>query len=112
MVALSEFQFRFFGERSVRVAFASLLCGATLLIAMFEGAASAADRPKYKDPHAAINERVEDLLARMTLEEKVAQMRAIWENKTEVFDSRLELDAAKMARLYPDGVGQFARPND
>ncbi|EEB95469.1 hypothetical protein MPER_05559, partial [Moniliophthora perniciosa FA553] len=30
--------------------------------------------PTYKNPQAAIEDRVEDLLARMTLEEKVAQL--------------------------------------
>lgn len=35
-----------------------------------------ADRslPIYKNPHAAIEDRVNDLLPRMTVEEKVAQM--------------------------------------
>ncbi|NJD11148.1 MAG: beta-glucosidase [Gemmatimonadetes bacterium] len=33
--------------------------------------------PRYRDPAAPIETRVEDLLARMTLEEKVAQMEAI-----------------------------------
>ena len=30
--------------------------------------------PTYKNPHAAIQDRVNDLLKRMTLQEKVAQM--------------------------------------
>lgn len=33
-----------------------------------------AQKPLYKNPEAAIEERVEDLLGRMTLEEKVAQL--------------------------------------
>ena len=55
---------------------------------------------------------MEDLLARMTLEEKVAQMMSIWDAKAEVFDAKLEFDPAKMAQKYPDGIGQFARPSD
>jgi beta-glucosidase len=55
---------------------------------------------------------VEDLLARMTLEEKVAQMMSIWDAKAEVFDANLEFDPAKMARKYPNGIGHFARPSD
>ena len=31
-------------------------------------------RPIYKDPKATIEQRVEDLLSRMTIEEKVGQM--------------------------------------
>ena len=48
----------------------------------------------------------------MTLEEKVAQMQSIWDDKREVFDAKLEFDPAKMAQQYPDGIGQFARPSD
>jgi len=59
-----------------------------------------------------VEERVEDLLKRTTLEEKVAQMRSIWDAKSDVFDAKLEFDPAKMAKLYPDGIGQFARPSD
>ena len=32
----------------------------------------------YKDPTASIDERVSDLIGRMTLDEKVAQLGAIW----------------------------------
>jgi beta-glucosidase len=68
--------------------------------------------PTYKDPGADLSARVEDLLARMTLAEKVAQMQSIWDQKADVFDSKLELDPKKMAQKYPDGIGEFARPSD
>lgn len=68
--------------------------------------------PIYKDAHAAVDARVEDLLSRMTLEEKVAQMQSIWEAKSDIFDAKLEFDANKMAQKFPDGIGQFARPSD
>jgi len=68
--------------------------------------------PLYKDPNAAVEARVEDLLARMTLEEKVAQMMSIWDAKAEIFDAKLEFVPAKMAQKYPNGIGQFARPSD
>ena len=78
------------------------------------GAASAAPPGQaiYKDPGVGVEARVEDLLARMTLEEKVAQMQSIWEDKREVFDANLELDPNKMAQKFPNGIGQFARPSD
>ena len=68
--------------------------------------------PSYKNAGASVEVRVEDLLSRMTLEEKVAQMQSIWDAKREVFDAKLELDAKKMALQFPDGIGQFARPSD
>jgi beta-glucosidase len=68
--------------------------------------------PVYKDSHSPVEARVEDLLARMTLEEKVAQMMSVWDAKSEIFDGKLEFDAAKMALKYPNGIGQFARPSD
>ena len=66
----------------------------------------------YKNAGLSVEARVEDLLARMTLEEKVAQMQSIWDNKGTLFDAKLELDPKKMALNYPDGIGQFARPSD
>ncbi len=72
----------------------------------------AAPRLVYKDPAAVVSVRVEDLLGRMTLEEKVAQMLAVWEGKVEIFDQELQFDPAKAAAKYPNGFGTFARPQD
>ncbi len=85
---------------------------ACLAFAQHAAAAAPSPKPKYLDPTAPVEARVEDLLARMTLEEKVAQMMSIWDAKAEVFDAKLEFDPAKMAQKYPDGIGQFARPSD
>ena len=51
----------------------------------------------YKNPNAPIPARVEDLLARMTLAEKVAQLRVVWQAKTKIFDSAMQFDPAKAA---------------
>ena len=40
--------------------------------------------PLYRQPDAPIEARVADLLARMTLEEKVAQLQGIWNRKREI----------------------------
>jgi beta-glucosidase len=68
--------------------------------------------PVYKDPGASLNARVDDLLGRMTLEEKVAQMQAVWEGKVELFDKDMQFDPAKAAARYPNGIGGFSRPSD
>jgi beta-glucosidase len=66
----------------------------------------------YQDPAAPVEARVEDLLARMTLEEKIAQITAVWDSKGDIFDAKGELDPAKLASKYPNGIGQFSRPSD
>jgi beta-glucosidase len=74
--------------------------------------ASAAEDPLYKDPDAAVSARVDDLLERMTLEEKIVQLLAVWEDKAEILDDSLELDLEKLRQKYPLGIGQFSRPSD
>jgi beta-glucosidase len=74
--------------------------------------ASAADKPLYEDPHASVAARVDDLLSRMTLQEKVAQMSCIWQRKSDVEDANGNFDPAKASRVFPNGIGQVARPSD
>lgn len=74
--------------------------------------AVAAEKPVYKDATAAVEARVSDLLSRMTLEEKIAQIMTIWDSKTEIFDAKGELDPIKFSAKFPNGIGQFARPSD
>ena len=57
----------------------------------------------YRDPDAAIDARVADLLERMTLEEKVAQLGAVWLTSL-VVDERFDPDRA--AEALADGIGQ------
>lgn len=85
---------------------------AAVLSLLGTGLSLAAPVPVYKDPKAEVNARVEDLIGRMTLEEKVAQMMAIWEHKADIFDKNFEFDAAKAAAKFPNGLGGFTRPSD
>ncbi|MEI9994423.1 MAG: glycoside hydrolase family 3 N-terminal domain-containing protein [Rhizomicrobium sp.] len=75
-------------------------------------AAQAAAAPLYKDASAPIPARVEDLLKRMTLEEKVAQIGTIWNNKDSILTPDGKFDPAKAGAQLPYGVGQIARPGD
>jgi beta-glucosidase len=83
-----------------------------LALAIQANAGSQSAAPLYKNAAAPVEARVDDLLGRMTLEEKVAQMLCIWDAKSDVFDAKRELDALKMAQKFPNGIGQFARPSD
>ncbi len=60
----------------------------------------------YRDPNAAIEARVADLLARMTLEEKVAQLGAVWVTSL-VRDEQFDPDHA--ADRLANGIGQVTR---
>jgi len=49
-------------------------------------AAAPGDEPRYKDASLPIEDRVDDLLPRMTLEEKVEQITGGWETRLQVVD--------------------------
>lgn len=86
--------------------------GSLAVLALAAGpAAWAQGRPVYKDAAAPIPLRVADLMARMTLEEKVAQIRTAWAAKADMIDG-LEFDAAKASAAFPDGIGHVTRPSD
>ena len=65
--------------------------------------AAQSDQPLYKQASAGVESRVNDLLSRMTLEEKVAQMMCIWIGKNRVQDERGDFDAARAAAAAGDG---------
>lgn len=68
--------------------------------------------PLYKDSAAPLEARVNDLLGRMTLEEKVQQITTVWRQKREVFDAESNFDPARFTERFPHGIGHLARPND
>ena len=74
-------------------------------------AAKIVGAPLYKKAAAPIAERVRDLLGRMTIEEKVVQLTAIWARKSEVMDG-LTFNPAKATLAFPDGIGQITRASD
>lgn len=83
-----------------------------LLAAVPALAQQRAERPVYRNPAAPLEQRVEDLLARMTQDEKIAQITAIWTQKKQLFDGAGRFDPAAARRLYPSGIGHFSRPGD
>jgi beta-glucosidase len=68
--------------------------------------------PPYKDASLTAERRVADLLERMTLEEKVAQTLAVWQQKRLLVDQTGTFDPAKAAAVLRNGIGQVTRPSD
>ncbi|HUE42021.1 MAG TPA: glycoside hydrolase family 3 N-terminal domain-containing protein [Candidatus Sulfotelmatobacter sp.] len=56
----------------------SVVCLATAALFVPRASSQQDPKPIYKDPNAAIADRVHDLLAKMTVEEKVAQLESGW----------------------------------
>ncbi len=73
---------------------------------------AAAPRPLYKDANAPVPKRVDDLLKRMTLEEKIAQMDCVWQEKNLIEEANGDFAPAKATKVYPHGLGMMARPSD
>jgi len=75
----------------------------------------AAHPPAYKNRALPTAKRVKDLLARMTLEEKAAQMMCVWQKKSETLvdaEGNFDLKKARAAFKHGHGLGQVGRPSD
>ncbi|HET9785847.1 MAG TPA: glycoside hydrolase family 3 protein, partial [Pyrinomonadaceae bacterium] len=74
--------------------------------------------PDYKNPRLPVERRVADLLSRMTLEEKVAQLVCLWGNRpqvnpqTDFATDRGDFSPAKAAEVMKHGIGQIARQRE
>lgn len=74
--------------------------------------------PDYKNPSLPVERRVADLLSRMTLEEKVAQLTCLWANRPQVnpqtnfATDRGDFSPAKAAEVMKHGIGQIARQRE
>lgn len=85
----------------------------TAALLLLATSAVAQERPLYKDAKQPVDERVRDLLSRMTLEEKVAQTLAIWKGKDRITDEKGQFTPAtagavlKLPISFPRDVGQL-----
>jgi beta-glucosidase len=76
------------------------------------------NRPDYKNPRLPVERRVADLLSRMTLEEKVAQLTCLWGNRpqvnpqTDFATDRGDFSPEKAATVMKYGIGQIARQRE
>lgn len=72
----------------------------------------------YKDPKLPVERRVADLLGRMTLEEKVAQLVCLWDQKPQTGPpngnsaDRGGLSIEKAQAVLKNGIGQIARQRE
>jgi beta-glucosidase len=70
---------------------------------------------KYRDPTLSATERTTDLLARMTLEEKAAQMMCVWQMKADTLvdaHGNFDIEKARRSFAHGNGIGQVGRPSD
>ncbi|MEX3899753.1 glycoside hydrolase family 3 N-terminal domain-containing protein [Paraburkholderia sp. BR10954] len=75
------------------------------------------EMPLYRNPAAAVEERVGDLLARMTLDEKIAQLHAAWlvlsadgNHKARSIDFAQSANQITVDEILQYGLGQITRP--
>ena len=69
----------------------------------------------YRNPRLSIEERVADLLSRMTLEEKAVQMTCVWQQKAALLldaQGNFSLEKARANFGHGNGLGQVGRPSD
>src|SRR5262245_24765245 len=88
-----------------------LLAGVCLVVAAGSWLV-AQGTPAYRDATAPIDARVSDLLSRMTIEEKVAQLQGIWNRKREIQDGQGRFDPTRAQAVIGNGIGEVSRPSE
>jgi beta-glucosidase len=92
-----------------------LACPLTLWLLLAGGIARGQTppaKPGYLNAALPTAKRVDDLLSRMTLEEKVAQMMCLWSAKRQFTDAKGTFDPAKAPAWFKVGIGRIERPSD
>src|SRR5258705_8432439 len=83
------------------------------LLVVLMGAVAAQNAPAlYRDPGRPVDERVADLLGRMTIEEKVAQLEGLWKRNAQLQQPDGRFNPATAATLLSNGIGEIARPSE
>lgn len=76
-------------------------------------AALAKEAPAYRNAAAPIALRVKDLLSRMTIDEKAAQLCGLWFGKGKIMDAKTGVfSPEKASQAIPHGLGHLGRPSD
>ena len=100
----------------------TVICGLTVLVLLLPlsipTTKSQNGTPDYKNPSLSVDARVADLLKRMTVEEKVAQLVCLWGQRPQVqaqsdfSTDRGALSAEKAQQVMKYGIGQIARQRE
>src|SRR6266542_110133 len=98
----------------------SLCAGVVMVWAVMTGSftQSQATLADYKNPNLPVDQRVNDLISRMTLEEKIAQLICLWQARpqvkpqTDFSTSRGEFSPEKAREVLKNGIGQIARQRE
>jgi beta-glucosidase-like glycosyl hydrolase len=85
---------------------------ASSLVLTWVATLAAQQTPTYRDPTRSVDERVADLLSRMTIDEKVAQLEGIWVRKNQIQDGDGRFNPSKAKGLLGNGIGQISRPSE
>jgi beta-glucosidase len=91
---------------------------AALFCATISWSSAAQGVPPYRDPKLPVEQRVADLLSRMTLDEKIAQLVGTWQTGLPETSSQRFVDSA--GKFLPDraavalkyGLGEMTRPSN
>ncbi len=95
-----------------------LMAAAACLLISTRPQSAQAQEPDYRNPNLPIERRVADLLSRMTIEEKVAQMQTLWVRKPQQrrpngnFGDRGDFSPEEAAVVMKHGIGEIARQRE
>lgn len=93
------------------------LISASFYWVLFCGAAAAQSVPPYRNSKLPVEQRVADLMSRMTLEEKIAQLEGSWQaglsagSPARFEDSNGNFDPALATVALKNGLGEVTRPS-
>ncbi len=91
--------------------FYTLLSGITIL-SLSSCIKPEESNPPYKDASLPVEQRVQDLIQRMTLDEKLAQIQCVWKGKRHFIDDNFNFLPDSAAIYLKDGIGQIGRPSE